>query len=173
MSLVSGLLAIVTDPTYGIPLIGAMALTVAVSYWSWRRTARLPDFGRQGAPETWRLQLDALVYANLSQGRYSAAIDGLGRVLSVEVRERFRVQLGDPNGLDDPEANRLLAPPTTLRSLVNDLNRAYTSAAWAEQPGWLADRWGWLKRRQRRRAARDFAVVTYRVISALAAFEAG
>jgi len=172
MSLLGSLTAIAADPSYGIPLIATIALTAGIGYWSWRRTARLPEFGPGTVPETWRLQLDALVYANLQQGRYSAAIDGLGRVLSLTVREKFHVQLSDANAIDDPEANRLLAPPTTLRTLVRDLNRAYTSAAWAEQPSWLAARWPWLRRRQQRRASRDFAVVTHRVLNALSSLEA-
>ena len=171
MSLLSSLVAVATDPTYGIPLIVTIALTVGISYWAWRRTARLPEFLPGTVPETWRLQLDALVYANLRQERYSAAIDGLGRVLSVEVRQRFNVRLTDPAELDDAEANRHLAPPTTLRTLVRDLQQAYTTAAWAEQPGWLAAHWAWIQRRQQRRAAREFAVVSQRVISALDAFE--
>lgn len=172
MSLLSGLRAVATDPTYGIPLVVAFVVAVGLSYWAWQRTARLPAFGPGTVPEIWRLQLDALVYSNLLRERYSAAVDGLGRVLSVEVARRFRLRMSDPAALDDPEANRFLAPPMTLRTLARDLERAYTSAAWAEQPGWLADHWPWLRRRQRRRAGRDFAIVTQRVMSALTAFEA-
>ncbi len=171
MDLLSAFYALFTDPTYGVPMTVAVALTVFLGWWSWRRVAPLPSLSLEAAPESWRLQLDALVYSNLSRGRYTSAVDGLGRCLNYAVREHFKIQLSEQARLDDPEANRLLAPPITLRSLVRDLNRAYTSATWAEQPSWLADRVAWVKRRQQRRAARDFAVLTHRVTLALTAFE--
>lgn len=173
MSVISAFYALFTDPTYGIPMSVTIALTAFVSWWAWRRASPLPSLSPEMAPESWKLQLDALVYANLTRGRYTAAVDGLGRCLSLAVRERFKIQLSESGNLDDPEANRLLAPPITLRSLVRDLNRAYTSATWAEQPSWLADRVVWVRRRQQRRAARDFAVLTHRVTLALSAFEVG
>ena len=171
MSVGTALLAVLTDPTYGIPLVVALALTAGVGWWSWTRTSASPTMTPGPGPEVWRLQLDALVYANLSQGRYSAAVDGLGRCLSVAVRDRFNVHMNEPSEFNDPELNRVLPGPLTLEGLVRDLNRAYTSAAWAEESSWLAIRWRWLKRRQQRRAARDFAILTDRVTKALTAFE--
>jgi len=172
MDPLTALRAVFTDPTYGIPLVIAVALTFLVGVWSLRRTAALPPLAAASAPETWRLQLDALVYSNLAEGRYSAAIDALGRCLAVCVRDRFRVPIGDPAALDDPDANRLLPPPMTLRGLVKEINRAYAAASWAEQSSWLAERWDWLRRRQQRRAARDFAQVSVQVVRALDALGA-
>ncbi len=171
MDLPPALRAIFTDPSYEIPLVIAVVLAIVIGWWTLRRTAPLPTFGTTSAPETWRLQLDALVYANLSEGRYSAAVDALGRCLAVTVRDRFQVHLSEPSELDDPEANRLLPPPMTLRTLVREINRAYTAAAWAEQTGWLARRWSWLRSRQERKAARNFAALSTRVVRALGALE--
>ncbi len=171
MTFESALLGVFTDPTYGIPLAVAIALTIAVAWWSHLRTSALPGMTPGTAPEVWRLQLDALVYSNLSQGRYSAAVDGLGRCLAVAIRDRFHVQINRANDVDSPEINRALPRQLPLQVLIRDLNRAYTSATWAEQPGWLALQWGWLNRRQQRRAARDFAVLTKGVTTALRTLE--
>jgi hypothetical protein len=168
----TALVGVFTDPTYGIPLTIAIGLTVGVGWWARVRAAPLPSMDPNPPPAVWRLQLDALVYANLSEGRYSAAVDGLGRCLAVAIRDRFRVPLAEVRGMDTEPVDRVLPRQLTLQGLFKDLNRAYTSAAWAEQPGWLAARWGWLSRRQQRRAARDFAVLTKGVTSALDAFEA-
>ena len=171
MSLESELVGALTDPTYGIPFVVALGLSVAVGWWSRYRSSPLPAITPGSAPEVWRLQLDALVYSNLTQGRYSAAVDGLGRCLAVAVRDRYKVRMSEPTELDDPEANLALPRPLTLRGLVQELNRAYSAAAWAEDPGWLATRLPWERKRQQRRAARAFAVLTAHVTTALNAFE--
>jgi len=171
MDIESALRAIFTDPTYGIPLAAAIALTVLVGLWSYRRTTPLPALALTAPPESWRLQLDALVYANLRQGRYSAAVDALKRCLAVAVRDRFRVQLSDAGAMDEPEVNRFFPPPTTLGSLVKEIDRAYAAAAWAEQKSWLARQWPWLARRQQRRAARNFARLSTRVVHILGVLE--
>jgi len=172
VSLVAALLALFTDPSYGLPLVATLVLAIVLGWWALRRSAPLPSLAPEIGPESWRFQLDALVYSDLKRGRYAAAVDGLGRCLSVTLRDRYRIRLSEPTELDDPEANRHLAPPMSLRTLVKDLNRAYTSATWAEQSNWIADRWGWLRRRQQRRAARDFAILTHRMTRALDALEA-
>jgi hypothetical protein len=171
MSIGTALLAVLTDPTYGIPLVVAIALTAGVGWWSLQRMSSPPTMRPPPGPEVWRMQLDALVYASLSQGRYSAAVDGLGRCLAVAVRNRFHVNITRPEEFNDPELIRVLPGPLTIEVLVRDLNRAYTSATWAEESSWLARRWRWLQRRQQRRAARDFAVLTHAVTTALTAFE--
>ncbi len=172
MGLGNTVLAFFTDPTYGIPLTVSIVLLLGVGWWALRRSAPLPTLRLGAAPETWRLQLDALVYANLRQGRYTAAVDALGRCLAVAVRDRFQKSLGDPGVLDDPDANGVFPPPMTLRSLVRDLERAQVRAAWAEQPSWFAQQSEWLRRREERRAARDFAAVSTRVVLALDLLEA-
>jgi hypothetical protein len=172
MSLESALLGIFTDPTYGIPLTIAVALTAFAGWWSRLRTVPLPSATLSPPPEVWRHQLDALVYSNLSQGRYSSAVDGLGRCLAVAVRNRFHVQINRGSDGGSSEVDRVLPRQLPLQVLIRDLNRAYTSASWAEQPGWLALRWTWLNRRQQRRAARDFTVLTKHVTTALGAIEA-
>jgi hypothetical protein len=172
LNLGSGVIALFTDPTYGIPLVVALGLAVAVGWWSRARTAALPSMTPGSAPEIWRMQLDALAYFNLQEGRYLAAVDGLGRRLGVVVRDRFHVQIAHPSELDASSVDELLPHPLTLRGLVQDLRRAYNSAAWAEEPGWLTARWPWLKRRQERRARKDFTLLTTRISAALSALEA-
>lgn len=172
MGLGNSVLAFFTDPSYGIPLTISVVLLVGIGWWSLRRSAPLPTLKLGAAPESWRLQLDALVYANLRQGRYSAAVDALGRCLAVAVRDRFQKSLGDPGVLDDPDANSVFPAPMTLRTLVRDLERAHVRAAWAEQPSWFARQSGWLRRREERKAARDFALISTRVVLALDLLEA-
>jgi hypothetical protein len=163
--------ALFTDPTYGIPLLVAVALAALVGWWSLKRTAPLPPLALTAPSEAWRLQLDALVYSNLREGRYSAAVDALGRCLAVTVRERFRIPVGEASSADTSEVDRLLPPPTTLRSLFKEINDAYAAAAWAEQKSWWAQRWPWLARRQQRRAVRSFARLSTRVVHLLGVLE--
>ncbi|MGI0128574.1 MAG: hypothetical protein ACREEC_00195, partial [Thermoplasmata archaeon] len=74
--------------------------------------------------------------------------------------------------LHSAAVDHVLPRPLTLRGLVADLTRAYYSAFWAEEPGWLAQRWSWLHHRDERRAARDFVRVTHALSLALPALEA-
>jgi hypothetical protein len=171
VNLSAALFALVTDPTYGIPLLIAVGLTVSVAWWSRLRTAEIPPMSPTHAPEFWRIQLDSRAYFTLQRGQYLVAVDGLGRRLATVVREKFHLQIGNRSELDSPQVDRLLPRPLTLRALVEDLTKAYFSAFWAEDPGWVARRWEWWHRRQQRRAARDFARVTGELDLAFAVLE--
>jgi|SRR5580658_5353584 hypothetical protein len=166
------LIAFLSDPTYGIPLLIAAVLTLAVSWWSLSRTATPPPLLPGVAPEFWRIQMDSRAYYTLERGEYLVAVDALGRRLGGVVDQKFHIKIGHRADLDAPSVDRVLPSPLTLRSLVSDLSRAYYSAYWAEEPGWLSGRWPWLHRRVQRRAARDFRRVTDEIARALPALEA-
>jgi hypothetical protein len=168
----SALASLVTDPSYGIPLVIAAALTATLAWWSLWRTAELPPMAASPAPEFWRIQMDSRAYYTLGRGEYLVAVDALGRRLGTVVSDKFHVKIGRKADLDAPAVDHALPAPLTLRSLVADLSRAYYAAFWAEQPGWLASRWPWLHRRNRRRAAREFRHVTDELARALPALEA-
>jgi hypothetical protein len=167
----SAVLALLTDPTFGIPLVVAAGLTAGMAWWAAHRTSGAPTTGAGLPPELWRIQMDSRAYYTLQEGQYLVAVDGLGRRLGEVVKERYHIEIGQKQQLDQPGVDRILPAPLTLRSLVHDLSRAYYSAFWAEQPGWLAARWPWLRRRSRRRAARDFRRVTAELAQALPALE--
>ncbi|MGA8543324.1 MAG: hypothetical protein WB947_07315 [Thermoplasmata archaeon] len=171
MNVESSVLALLTDPSYGIPLVVAVGLTGAMAWWSQLRTANPPKMAPSLPPELWRIQIDSRAFFTLQEGKYLVAVDGLGRRLGTVVNNRFHVQIGQKRDLDAPAVDHALPAPLTLRGLVADLSRAYYSAFWAEQPGWLAGRWAWLRRRNQRRAARDFRRITAELAQALPALE--
>jgi hypothetical protein len=172
VSLESVAIDLFLDPTYGIPLLIAIGGTAGVSWWSQRRSAELPPLLPGSAPEFWRIRIDSRAYFTLQQGRYLVAVDGLGRRLGELARDKFHIRIGRKIELERSSADPVLPRPLTLRGIVDDLSRAYFSAFTAEEPGWLALRWPWLRRRQQRRAARDFAIVTAELAIALPALEA-
>jgi hypothetical protein len=168
----TALAALLSDPSFGIPLLLAVALTAALAWWSWVRTAEPPPMLPGAAPEYWRIQVDSRAYFTLGRGEYLVAVDALGRQLGSVVMDKFHVKIGRRAELDAPAVDRALPAPMTLRALVGELSRAYYSAFWAEQPGWLAARWPWLQRRNQRRAARDFRRITDALSRAMPALEA-
>jgi len=171
VSFTSGIVGFLTDPTFGIPFLLVGVITAGLAWWVLIRTAPLPDLGPTPPPEYWRIQPDSRAFVTLQRGQYLVAVDGLGRRLGTVVRERFHVRIAQKPELDSPAVDRLLPSPLTLRSLVRDLSRAYYSAFRAEQPGWVAQRWPWLQRRNTRRASRDFRRITDLLSLALPALE--
>jgi hypothetical protein len=167
-----GAAALLSDPSYGVPLVLAAALSAALAWWSLVRTSDPPTLSTSAAPEYWRIQIDSRAYVTLERGEYLVAVDALGRRLGSIVSEKFHLKIGRKDDLDAPAVDRVLPAPITLRGLVADLSRAYYSAFWAEEPGWLASRWPWWHRHEQRRAARDFRRVTDALARAIPALEA-
>jgi len=167
----AALVAFLSDPTYGIPLLIAALLTLALAWWALSRTDVPPPLLPGVAPEFWRIQIDSRAYYTLDRGEYLVAVDALGRRLGAVVDEKFHLKIGRKADRDAPYVDAALPSPLTLRDLIGDLSRAYYSAYWAEQPGWLAARWPWLHRRAQRRAAREFRRVTDEIARALPALE--
>ena len=172
VSLEGAMVAFLTDTTFGIPLLITAVLTAVFIWWSLGRTAAPPPMLPGAAPEFWRIQTDSRAYFTLDRGEYLVAVDALGRRLGSVVSERYHLLIGRKGDLESPTVDRVLPTPMTLKGLVNDLSRAYYSAYWSEEPGWLATRWTWLQRRNRRRAARDFGRVTDELLLAIPALEA-
>jgi hypothetical protein len=171
VNLGGALVALLSDPTYGIPLVLAVGITAGVSWWAQWRTGSPPSTAATPAPEFWRIQIDSRAYFTLREGRYLVAVDGLGRRLGSVLNEKFHVKLGRDKNLSAPAVDAALPSSLTLRSIIGHLNRAYGTAYWAEHPGWLAERWPWLQRQNRRRAARNFALVVDDLAEAIPALE--
>jgi hypothetical protein len=172
VDVIGAVAAVLSDPSYGIPLLVAVAWVVVLGWWARARSSAPPSMVPRGAPEYWRIQPDSRAFFTLERGEYLVAVDALGRRLGSLVNEKYHLLIGQRADLDAPAVDRVLPAPLTLRGLVRDLGRAYTSAFWAEQPGWLAMRWTWLRRRHQRRAARDFRRVTDELAQAIPLLEA-
>ncbi|MGI0070971.1 MAG: hypothetical protein ACRECT_02710 [Thermoplasmata archaeon] len=171
VDLLGGIAAIFTDPTFGIPLVLAVALTAGALRWAQVRSRPAPELRPGSAPEFWRIQIDSRAYVRLREGKYLVAVDGLGRRLGTLLKSKYAVAILEPGQLNSAAANRVLPHPMTLKSIVRHLTRAYSSAFFAEEPGWLVRQSNWWQRRVERRAARDFALVVDDLSRAIPALE--
>jgi hypothetical protein len=172
MSAEGGLQAFFTDPTYDVPLVIAAALIVGLSWWSLVRTKPLGSATLRPGSDGLAQWSAPLAFASLQQGHYFPTLYGLWQRLATTVLDRFGVRIESGHVPDSPVLYRVLPDPLTLRRVVRDVTRAYYSAFWAERPSWLALQWPWLKRRQQRRAAADFARAVADLARALKALEA-
>jgi hypothetical protein len=145
------------EPSYDVPLALAVVLVVGLVWWSLVRTDPLPVTSPKRDPGWWARRRLPYAYLALEEGRYFATLYGLWQRLATVVMRRFYIGLDQKNAFDNPGVTKVLRPPLTLRLVMEDLTRAYYSAFWADEPSWAARHWSWLRRRQQRRAARDFA----------------
>ena len=173
MEVVAALSAFLADPGYAIPLALAVGAALVATVWGYLRRVALapppPALGRVW----WDRRSLTLAYLSLQQGRYFLALYILWGRLATIAWQRFHVRIDLARSPDPAAVSRLLSSALTLPRLVEDLTQAYHSAFWAEHPSWLEQQWSWLRRRQQRRAARDFAIAIRDLAEALPALEVG
>ena len=171
MGVLSAFSTFLADPGYALPLTLAAGAAIVATWWGYlRRSAPSPP-----APTLGRVWWDrrslTLAYLSLQQGRYFLALYILWGRLATIVWKRFQVRIDLARSPDPAGVSRLLSSTLTLRRLVEELTEAYHSTFWAEHPSWLEQQWPWLRRRQQRRAARDFAIAVKDLAQALPALE--
>ena len=153
----SGLAALLSDPSYAIPLVLALVAAVGLGGWGWMRRSSpdvsvwRPTRGRAG------LRPEAAAAVGLREGRYLPTIDLLGRRLGAALSERYHVRIDRPAELRALRYRSPLPPGMTVAGVVHALVRAYRSAYVAEFAPRDATGPSWFQRRREARAGRDFA----------------
>ncbi len=163
--------ALLSDPTFDLPLVLTGATTAVLVWWSLRRAAPLPSLTPTPLAPPWGYRPESFAFASLEAGRYHRTVFALWHRLAAVARERFRVRIDQPADLRDLAFADALPEPLTPRRLVRSLTRAYASTRRAEQPDWLAERWDWVRRYRDRRASQDFSRVVAELEVALPALE--
>jgi hypothetical protein len=163
-------LPVLTDPTYGLPLVVAIVGAGVVSWWALRRRFLPPPLTPYAARRAWMQRPDTATYQGGLQGLYRPAVELLGRRLAEVLFARFQLQLDDRHALRTDLRIPDLPTPGGLNGLVDDLFRAFRSAEVAESPN-VGNSWGWLRRYRRSIAARDFERITGELAAALPVLE--
>jgi hypothetical protein len=162
---------VLSDPTYGLPLVVSVAAASVVTWWALRRRFLPPELTPYPTRRAWMDRPDTVAFLAGERGEYLPAVELLGRRLGQVVFERYHLRLDDRRGLYRAEGVPDLPEVGTLGRLVDDLVRAFRSADRAESHN-LGNGWHWLRRHRRAVAARDFERVTAEVVAALPLLEA-
>lgn len=162
---------VLTDPSFGLPLVLASAVVVGLSAWAYLRLARPPSTVPRAASLSWSREPETIAHAALAQGRFFYPSYGLLTRLAALLWNRYGVRV-ERRG----EVRRLsraldLPGSVTLRVAVRDLLRAYGSALRAEEPGPFTRRWEWLARRRNRAARLRFEKAIAGLVEVFSALE--
>jgi hypothetical protein len=162
---------VLTDPTYGLPLVVAGAAAMAVTAWVLQRRFLPPPLTPYATRRAWMQRPDTAAYVGASQGRYLPTVELLGRRLAQVLYDRYQLRIDDPRGLRRHPELPSLPTVGTVSALVDELFRAFRAADLAEGLN-LGNSWAWLRHHRQLQAARAVARVAADVQAALPLLEA-